>query len=83
MASPLDHVTVIQQINFAERVHQDLQLHPDLTMHKAEAAHRRLRAENRQRPNPANHTDRTTAILHGYNYQQELYGSGTRVDLKA
>ncbi|MFH1069337.1 MAG: hypothetical protein V1794_06905 [Candidatus Glassbacteria bacterium] len=26
---PLDHVTVIQQINFAEREHQNLQTHPE------------------------------------------------------
>ena len=31
MVRPLDHVTVIQQINFAERIHQNQQTHPEIS----------------------------------------------------
>ncbi len=83
MARPLDHVTVIQQVYFAERAHQDLQLHPDSTMVKAREAHRMASAEARQRPNPTPAPRRTSVRLHGENYNLSSHGSGTRVDLKA
>ena len=83
MTRPLDHITVLQQINFAERVHQDQQTHPELTMLKAEAAGRRMKAEARQRPNPTTSTRRTGVRLHGENYRAVRHSSGARVDLKA
>jgi hypothetical protein len=83
MARPLDHATVIQQVYFAERAHQDLQLHPDSTMAKARVAHRQARAEARERTNPTPAPQRTYVRLHGENYQLSSQGSGTRLDLKA
>ena len=83
MARPLDHVTVIQQVYFAERAHQDLQLHPDSTMVKARTAHRQARAEARERPNPTPAPQRTYVRLHGENYHLSGHASGSRLDLKA
>ncbi|HUU26378.1 MAG TPA: hypothetical protein VM123_01075 [archaeon] len=49
MVRPLDHVTVIQQINFAERVHQNQQMHPELSRLQAEAIEREKKiAENKK-----------------------------------
>jgi hypothetical protein len=83
MARPLDHVTVIQQVYFAERAHQDLQLHPDSTMVKARTAHRQSIAEAREQPNPTAAPQRTYLRLHGENYQLSSHGNGQQVDLKA
>ncbi len=83
MPMPLSHATVIQQVYFAERAHQDLQMHPDSTMVKARAAHAQARAEAGQRPNPAAAPPRTSVRLYGENYNLSRQGRGGNVDLTA
>ena len=83
MPQPLDNVTVIQQINFAERVHQDQQYHPQWTKLKTAEDHRRLRAELRSRTVPASATSRTGVRLYGYNYSERESRPGGRVVVKA
>ena len=83
MARPLDLITVIQQIYFAERAHQDLQMHPDTTMVKAREAHGQARAEAAQRPNPAEAPQRSSVRLYGENYNLSRHGRGGNVDLMA
>jgi len=83
MPMPLNHATVIQQINFAEWAHRDLQVHPETTMLKARDIHSRERAESLRRANPAETTRRSALRLHGQNYNLSSFSAGGRVDLKA
>jgi hypothetical protein len=83
MPMPLDHVTVIQQINFAEWAHHDLQVHPEMTMLKARVIDDRNRAESRQRTNSTDTTRRSGFRLYGENYHLSDLLTGRTVDLKA
>jgi len=58
MVRPLDHVTVIQQINFAERVHQNLQTHPEISKLQAEVIEQQKRAARRRKTRSVNKTER-------------------------
>lgn len=64
MVRPLDHVTVIQQINFAERVHQNLQNHPEISKLQAEVIEQQKRAAERKRTRSVNETERARIIIH-------------------
>ena len=63
MVRPLDHVTVIQQINFAERIHQNQQTHPEISNLQAEVIDQQKRAVERQRTQAAHKSERTKIHL--------------------
>jgi hypothetical protein len=83
MSKALDNATVIQQINYAEWAHHDLQVHPERTMLKARDIHSRDITENRRKTNAASTSSRSAMRLHGQNYQLSSHLSGGNVDLKA
>ncbi len=64
MVRPLDHVIVIQQINFAERVHQNLQTHPEISKLQAELIEQQKRAAERRQTQSVNKTERSRIIIH-------------------
>ena len=82
MPNPLDHATVIQQINFAEWAHHDLQVHPERTMLKARDINASTRADSRRRANATSASRRTAIRLHGENYRIAGYSTGETLDLK-
>ena len=63
MVRPLDHVTVVQQINFAERVHQDLQTHPEISKLKSEVIEQQKRAAQRRQARSVDKTERSRIII--------------------
>ena len=65
MVRPLDHVIVIQQINFAERVHQNLQTHPEISKLQSEVIEQQKRAAERRRTRSVNKTERSRIIKTG------------------
>ena len=64
MVRPLDHVTVVQQINFAERVHQDLQTHPEISKLKSEVIEQQQRAAQSRQTRSLDKTERSRIIIH-------------------
>ena len=64
MVRPLDHVTVIQQINFAERVHQDLQTHPEISNLKSEVIEQQKIAAQSRQTRSVDKTERSRTIIH-------------------
>lgn len=91
MVRPLDHVTVIQQINFAEREHQNLQLHPMLSRQAAEDALLNKAEEQRKRTNETTKTERSAVRPserrrdrgNGGRGQRGEKGKGQNLDLQA
>ena len=83
MPLPLDNATVIQQINFVEWAHHDLQVHPEMTMLKARDLFERTSNESRRRTNATKPTRRTGIRLYGRNYRLSRFASGGAIDLKA
>jgi hypothetical protein len=91
MVRPLDHVTVIQQINFAERVHQNLQTHPEVSKLAAEAVDREKRLAETRKTKALHKSER--ARIHpkerefgarsGYGKRKSKEGKRPGIDLKA
>ena len=63
MVRPLDHVTVIQQINFAERIHQNQQTHPEISNLQAEAIEQQKRVLERRRTQATHKSERAKIHL--------------------
>lgn len=63
MVRPLDHVTVIQQINFAERIHQNQQTHPEFSNLQAEVIDQQTRALERRRTQATHKSERAKIHL--------------------
>jgi len=74
MVRPLDHVTVIQQINFAERVHQNLQTHPEISKLQAEVIEQQKKAIERRQTQTVQKTERSRIIIH----EKSLYTRGVK-----
>ena len=64
MVRPLDHVMVIQQINFAERVHQNFQTHPEISKLQSEVIEQQKRAAQRRQTRSVDKTERARIIIH-------------------
>jgi hypothetical protein len=89
---PLDHVTVIQQINFVEREQQNLQTHPELSRLASEEVELRKVAQERRRTKETSRSERT-AIRPDESRERKGRGGakkpkdkgekGGRVDLRA
>ena len=63
MVRPLDHVTVIQQFNFAEKLHQDSHTHPEISRLQAEDIQRRQRIMEQRRTQETHKTERAKIHL--------------------
>ena len=63
MVRPLDHVTVIQQINFAEKLHQDSHSHPEISRLQAEDIQRRQRIMEQTRTQKTHKPERAKIHL--------------------
>ena len=63
MVRPFDHVMVIQQINFAERVHQNFQTHPEISKLQSEVIEQQKRAAERKRTRSVDKTERSRIIF--------------------
>ena len=88
MIRPLDHITVIQQINFAEREQQNLQTHPERSMLASGLVDQRNRAESLRKTNALHRPERIKTHLHEEDREKvgkrfgRMYSGGT-IDLKA
>lgn len=94
MVRPLDHVTVIQQINFAEKVHQNQQFHPELSKLQSEVIDQQKREIERRKTQSVHKSERTRIHLRdeqnhrrgrkgGERRKKGLGGGGRSIDLKA
>ncbi|MBN2288598.1 MAG: hypothetical protein JXQ83_04645 [Candidatus Glassbacteria bacterium] len=63
MVRPLDHVTVIQQMNFAEKLHQDAHTHPEISRQQAEDIQRRQRILEQKRTQQTHRAERSKIHL--------------------
>jgi len=63
MVRPLDHVTVIQQMNFAERLHQDAHTHPEISRLQAEYIQRQERILEQKRTQATHKPERAKIHL--------------------
>jgi hypothetical protein len=63
MVRPLDHVTVIQQINFAEKFHQNQQVHPEVSKLQAEIIDKEKRSAEKKRTQALEKSERTRIHL--------------------
>jgi hypothetical protein len=88
MVRPLDHVTVIQQINFAEREHQNQVVHPEISRLQAEAIDIERMERDRRRTQNVHKTEKGKIHLQGDTGEKPRKrkgrpGKGGRVDLTA
>jgi len=65
MIEPLNHLIVIQQINFVERVHQNLQTHPEISKLQSEVVDQAKREQAKRRTQALHRTERSRIILPG------------------
>jgi len=63
MVRPLDHATVIQQINFQEKLHQDSYTHPEISRLQAEEISRRQKILEQKRTQETHRSERAKIHL--------------------
>ena len=91
MLRPLDHITVIQQINFAERIHQNQQTHPEISKLQAEVIQQEQRNIQRRQTQCVHKTVGCRIHLHQEGYYTRVGrkidssagNTPSRIDLKA
>lgn len=73
MVRPLDHVTVIQQMNIADKLQYDAQSHPEISRQQAEELQRRQKILEQKRTQATDKTERSKIHL-----REDNRGGGRR-----
>jgi hypothetical protein len=63
MVRPLDHATVMQQMNVADKLHQNAQSHPEISRQQAEELQRRQKILEQKRTKATEKTERSKIHL--------------------